>query len=408
MAKREPLWVWLHGTRVARLESTRPGQVRCTYTEEALDAWPANIPLLSCSLPLGTRRLEGKNYFSGLLPEGQHRQAMADEANLPTYDTFGLLARFGRDVAGALVVARDEPAARIGSVQPYTDAQLAADVAALPERPLALYDDSELSLPGLQDKLLLVRMSDGCWGRPVHGAPSTHILKVEDRRYPGLAEREAACLRVARAIGLTPVEVSVESIADLPCLITSRFDRTTTSAGEIARVHQEDSCQALDRDPRAHRDRGKYEEGGGPTLAQIAGVLDRYADDANAELVRLARTTTFTVIIGNADAHGKNVAVLHPTPESVALAPVYDTVPTVLWPNLRSTSAMSINGSFELDRVTIDDLVAEARRWQLDAKRARAGVVETAERLFEVARDHDLPDDVRARVAKRSRELLGG
>jgi len=57
---------------------------------------------------------------------------------------------------------------------------VAAAVDALPDTPLGVLDDSELSLAGMQDKLPLVRTDAGCgWGRPVGGYPSTHILKVD-------------------------------------------------------------------------------------------------------------------------------------------------------------------------------------------------------------------------------------
>src|SRR3954452_24623645 len=109
MAKRPPLGVWLYGRQVAELTSKQPGEVSCRYTEEALDNWPGSTPLLSCSLPLETRRLAAGHYFRGMLPEGQHLQAMATAAKVPTYDTFGMLERFGRDVAGAAVVAHSDP-----------------------------------------------------------------------------------------------------------------------------------------------------------------------------------------------------------------------------------------------------------------------------------------------------------
>ncbi|MEZ5261137.1 MAG: hypothetical protein R2755_05025 [Acidimicrobiales bacterium] len=35
----------------------------------------------------------------------------------------------------------------------------------------------------MQNKLLLIR-DGGAWFRPTGGRPSTHILKVEDRRFP--------------------------------------------------------------------------------------------------------------------------------------------------------------------------------------------------------------------------------
>jgi drug/metabolite transporter (DMT)-like permease len=57
----------------------------------------------------------------------------------------------------------------------------------------------------------------------------------------------------------------------------------------------------------------------------------------------LLERAVFTVVIGDADAHGKNVSLLHPTPGRISLAPLYDTVPTALWPSLRPTAAMLVN-----------------------------------------------------------------
>jgi serine/threonine-protein kinase HipA len=406
MATPEPLGVWLFGSRVAELTSTRPGEVRCRYTSEALDRWPLNTPILSCSLLLSTRVQRGDIYFSGLLPEGQHRQAMAAEARLPTYDTFGLLARFGRDVAGAATISADEPGDRPGDVVPYTPDTLRAEVAELPERPLGLHEDSELSIAGLQDKLLLVDLGDGHWGRPVHGLPSTHILKVEDRRYPGMAEMEAGCLQLARAIGLTTVEVRVETIADVPCLLVSRFDRQV-DGGAVQRVHQEDACQALARDPDANARRGKYQRAGGPSFREVAALLDRFADEPMAELTQLVRAMTFTVLIGNADAHGKNVALLHPDPTAVSLAPLYDTVPTALWPNLRREAAMAVGGRWVLQEITFDDVVAETRSWSMEAGHARETAIRTTTDLRErCSASGAVPPRLAELVGRRCDDLL--
>lgn len=384
MASRAPLHVWLYGTRVAVLTSTRPGHVGCQYTREALDRWDLNTAVLSCSLPLTSRKQSGAGtYFRGLLPEGVALQAMAARAAVPTYDTFGMLARFGRDVAGAAVISDSELPPRVGHLEPYDSASLDAEVAGIEQHPLALHDDSELSLAGLQNKLLLVRTDSG-WGRPAAGYPSTHILKVEDRRYPGLVTMEAAALDLARRIGLTTVEATVESFAGVDCLIVSRFDRASSPIGEppgIVRLHQEDSCQALGRDAESAGGKGKYESAGGPAFAEVAGLLDRFSAHPTGELRRLLAVATYTVAIGNADAHGKNLSLLHRTPGVVELAPLYDTVPTSLWPTLRREAAMSVNGQRSLDAVTGRDLVEEARRWRLDPAMSSAVVTETLEKL---------------------------
>ena len=409
MARREPLGVWINDVRVAELTSKHGWDLTCSYSPEALDRWPGNTPLLSCSLPLGARRLDASVFCAGLLPEGQHRQAMAAIAGVAVTDTHALLERFGRDVAGALVISVRAPDPRAGSVEVYLPGALEEEVASLPERPLGLHDDSELSIAGLQDKLLLVRMADGSWGRPVHGAPSTHILKVEDRRFPGMADAEAHCIDLARAVGLTDVDVELVEIADTSCMVVSRFDRAIRADGSVRRVHQEDACQALGRDPDAHRGRGKYQNADGPALREVAELLDRWARDPSAQLDRLVAAVTFTVAIGNADAHGKNLALLHTDAQHVELAPLYDTVPTVLWPRLRANAAMSVNGNWSLDDIRLDDIVAEAVTWRHDPARAIAVACDIAERLVDAASDRaviDTSSQLAQLVSERASRLL--
>ena len=407
MPKREPLFAWFHGIRVAELSSKRLGEVVCTYTPEALDTWPGNVPVLSCSLPLRARPFRAENFFAGVLPEGQHRQAMAAEAGVAANDTYALLARFGKDVAGAVVIAPEDPGERPGTVVPYTGVQLEEEVAELPNRPLGIHDDSELSIAGLQDKLLLVALENGGWGRPVHGYPSTHILKVEDRRFPRMTEFEDACLRLARQVGLTTVETVIEHIAGVPCLIVSRFDRTKEADGELVRIHQEDACQALDRDPQAARGHGKYEDSGGPALRELAGLLDRYAELPIEELVQLVRVVTFTVIIGNSDAHGKNLALVHPTPGRIRLAPLYDTVPTAMWSQLRSRAAMTVDRMQTMSQITLENIQAEANAWRLDARRALGAATSVVDEILAAAETLPLPEEVEDHVVARCKQLLG-
>ncbi|MFT4187230.1 MAG: HipA domain-containing protein [Aeromicrobium sp.] len=370
--RRPPLSAVLHGTVVAELTSSGPGQVTCRYTPEALAAYELNAPVLSCSLPLSRRpATEAGRFFRGLLPEGAALAAAAALAGVPTYDTFGLLSRFGRDVAGACVIGTDVGERVPGGVEHYSDDGLAEEVADLDERPLALHDDSELSLPGLQNKLLLVRTPTG-WARPVGGYPSSHILKVEDRRFAGLVSAEADALRLARRLGLTTVETEVHEMGGVDCLVVSRFDRTADNG----RMHQEDLCQAVGADIDKARGRGKYEQYGGPGFADAARLLRLHAIDPARELRQLLRTVVFTYVIGNGDAHGKNLALLHRTPGHVELAPLYDTVPTILWPRLPDRAAMSIGGVTRLSAVRRSDILAEAVTWGMPVDRAEAVIEE--------------------------------
>lgn len=404
------LEVWLHGLHVADLERRRRSdtRIRLRYRTEALDRWPANTPLVSCSLPLSERPADAVPFLRGLLPEGDALAALAAEARVSVIDTFELLARYGRDVAGALVIAEQAPdPARFG-LDPYDAHTLGDEVAGLERNPLGIHGDSELSLAGLQNKLLLVRTADG-WARPRRGYPSTHILKAEDRRHPGLARAEFECLTLAREVGLTPVESQLVELAGIPCLITERYDRVAAVAGPADRLHQEDLCQAVGIDGAGNRGRAKYERrgGGGPGFRRAATLLESYAADAPRELARLVSAIAFTIAIGNADAHAKNLSFLHDSPETIALAPLYDTVPTVLWPALTKESALAVNGRFPIDELTLEDLCAEAASWPFDRDAARAVATATLEQLRDAARALD-SEALGPVVAARCEELLGG
>jgi len=406
--KRRNLGVWLDGLLVARLTGNRPGVAQCTYTDEAFEHWAGNTPLLSCSLPLRSGRLNAWAFTTGLLPEGRHRQAMAAIAGVPSYDVLGLLERFGRDVAGAIILSAEDPPLRNPSVDPYTPDGLTEAVADLKNHPLGLYGDSELSIAGLADKMLLTQVGPGQYSRPRHGAPSTHILKVDDPVRKGLVRAEHACLQLARAAGLSAASSELLSIGDTECILVERFDRTQSRDGAVQRLHQEDACQASGVDPEINNRQGKYQEFGGPSLAGIARLLETWAAEPEAELMKLIDVVTFTVLIANADAHGKNLAFLHPVPGEICLAPLYDTVPTALWPKLRTRAAMRINRKYPLAETTLADVVAEAGTWPLNQADARARAVTTAERVHQVLREGRVNVDspVLARVAERTRAFL--
>jgi serine/threonine-protein kinase HipA len=394
--------VWLRDEHVAELESPRVGRVTCRYLPEVLERYGLGIPLLSCSLPVRSEKQAAWAFCAGLLPEGQHRQAMAELANVTTLAVLGMLRRFGRDVAGAVVLSEQDPPPRNGAVVPYTPDGLVEAVADLGAHPLGLQEDSELSIAGLQDKMLLVRISPGEWGRPAHGFPSTHILKVDDRVRQGLVRAEHACLTLARLAGLSAADSELTRIGSAECIVVTRFDRHAVNDG-VARIHQEDACQALGVDPEDNQRQAKYEQYGGPGLRQIARLLDAYATDPERALLDLLEQALFTVAIGNADAHGKNIALLHETPGHVRLAPLYDTVPTAHWPRLRTRAAMSVNGVQELADVTLDDLADEAASWPMHRAAARSRVSEVAQGLHDVLERGLVDVDTPALVTIRHR-----
>jgi len=354
----------MYGTKVAQIEQHRGNALRLRHTNEALERWPINTPLISCSLPVARTWAPASTFLRGLLPEGRHLQAAAAAANVTTADTYGLLARYGRDVAGAIVITRhdEEPDDERWAHEPYSDTALENAIGNLNSDNPIVHDDSELSLPGLQNKLLLVSDPDGDWARPVGGMPSTHILKIEDPRYPGLIEAEVAATQLAQLLGLTSTNPVMKTVNSVPCIIVERFDRIEVD-GTVMRLHQEDACQALGINHEAAHGRGKYQDAGGPSFAQIAGLLDQQASDPAVQIALLAKYMAFTCVIGNADAHGKNIGLLHDDTGSTELAPIYDAVPTMLWSALRSAPAMTVAAASTLSEVTRIHLDAEISTW---------------------------------------------
>lgn len=384
------LAVWLYGTLAAQIEQRRGHDLRLRHTKAAIERWPINTSLISCSLPVATRWAPASNFLRGLLPEGQHLQVAASAAKVTTADTYGLLARYGRDVAGAMIITRHDetPDPSRWGIDPYNDESLAATIDNLASDNPIVPDDSELSIAGLQKKILLVRDGEG-WARPTGGRPSTHILKIDDSRHPGLIEAEHAACVLAQDIGLHNANPLLETINEQHCLIVERYDRTINHDGTIERIHQEDACQALGINHEGHHGRGKYQSAGGPSYRQVAELLYDHAEDPEVDISLLARYMTYTRVIGNADAHGKNVAFLHSDDGRTTLAPIYDTVPTVLWPKLRSQPAMTIGTARTLTDVSHDDLVAEAEQWPGSSSAKRSAIETTLETIGSANVDHE-------------------
>jgi hypothetical protein len=67
---------------------------------------------------------------------------------------------------------------------------------------------------------------------------------------------------------------------------------------------------------------------------------------------------------------------------------------------------MSVGGRYALDAITFADLVAEARSWRHDPKRAGRVVTETAAAMLDAAREPDSDSAVASHVAERTERLL--
>jgi serine/threonine-protein kinase HipA len=374
----DELSVWLYGARVAVIGRERD-RLRLTYSEEALTTYPLGTPLLSLSLPVSSRRYTHgvvRPFLDGLLPEGTSRRAIAYDLHVNASDTYGLIRLLGRDCAGAMVIQPSgdlaPPLASTTTAEPLSTEDINELVRNLKSAPLGVGGRVRISLAGVQDKLVLTRMRDGNWGRPVDATPSTHILKPEIAAFPDTVQNEAFCMRVAKHLGLNVASVDTTQIGGRALLVVERYDRVIGADGTVRRIHQEDFCQATGVAPEQ-----KYQEDGGPSLSRIAGILRDLGPPGSLE--RLLEAVTLNVLIGNGDAHGKNFSLLHADHGALTLAPLYDLMCTLYYGDDRL--AMYIDTVHQTNQVTAARIVNEATQWGMSQKRATDVVVELLKKV---------------------------
>jgi len=377
------LAVELYGTRVGYIAGRDSRTVDFVPRPEAIDVFGANSRVLSVAVPLvsaparqhASRR---RNWFEELLPEGDQLDFMLAQRGLRRGDTLGFLARYGRDIAGAVQIwdVDDPTEPRTPSLEPVDDAgirRLLEDPLGSPLANDAVYGKS--SLAGVQPKIVLARV-EGQWGRVLGGYPSTHILKPQIEATPTVIYDEEYGSRIARRLGLLDFATDVVSFDGLPALVIERFDRQ-----DGQRVHQEDFSQALGAGGNQ-----KYQElGGVVSLTRVADLLNRTA--RTRDLRTLARMVVAGVAIGNLDMHSKNIGLLHPQSGSIDLAPAYDFVPAVHQGALDGRLALAVNRKYVHRTITLADLVAEISGWGV--RRAESLVEETLEEIRSAVDDEE-------------------
>lgn len=278
-------------------------------------------------------------WLMNLLPEGEPLRAMTRALGVARDDILGLIAELGRDLAGALTVG----APRGGEAPGYVPLAMASDleriIEELPAKPFLVGEEGvSMSLAGAQEKLPLAQ-ADGVLAVPVHGAPSTVILKPDNPRLAGSVQNEALCMVLARRCGLPAAPVTTGVAGARSYLLVERYDRAVTD-GQVVRLHQEDFCQALGRPPAA-----KYEHNRsgvkGPSLTEMFALVREHM--TAREINRLLDAVIFNIAIGNVDSHAKNYSILL-GPGRPTLAPLYDLMSGLAWANITQNHAQDVGG----------------------------------------------------------------
>jgi serine/threonine-protein kinase HipA len=375
-----------------------------TYSQtwrESPNAYP-----LSLSMPLGSAthghaRIEA--FLWGLLPDNDRvLQNWGKRFQVSPKNVFRLITHVGEDCAGAVQFVTPErlekliaePAAR--EVQWLTEDDVAERLRTLRADHSAwrvASDTGQFSLAGAQPKTALL-FERRRWGVPSGRIPTTHILKPPTGEWDGHAENEHFSLQLARALGLIVPNSNVLRFQDEIAIVVERYDRAR-AGNRWARIHQEDTCQAIGLHPTR-----KYESDGGPGVRRIVELLREQSSSPDEDVQSFLDAIAFNWLIAGTDAHAKNYSLLLGQNGAVRLAPLYDLASILPYPTVDMSKvklAMKIGGEYGLRNIGL-------RHWQKLAAELRLDQVRLIDRIRAIALA--LPDQVTSIQEQIEREGL--
>jgi serine/threonine-protein kinase HipA len=405
--------VYLHNDLAGHLIQNPGGQMVFEYVETWLNKPGATA--LSQSLPLRQKRFnrnECRGFFAGILPEESKREIIARNLGISARNDYAMLEQIGGECAGAVtfVPAGQPLPERNYSYRKLSTEEPAGILRELPRHPLLAGEDGiRLSLAGAQDKIA-VRIEGADIYLPLGGAPSTHILKPAVERFEGVVFNEALCLKLASAAGLPTATVEIRHDEGIDYLLVERYDRVHRESSDksvVERLHQEDFCQA-----QGIVSEMKYQKEGGPSLKQCFALLREVSGTPVVDLARLLDAVIFNYLIGNNDAHGKNFSLLYhgigTNDPEIRLAPLYDLVSTIYYPELSRNMAMKIGGEYSSEKVmpkNFEKLAEEARLGKpLVSSRVRELADKVIATLPQVEIAHPVAEKVAALIRQRSQD----
>jgi serine/threonine-protein kinase HipA len=411
------LLVMIEGSLMGRVHADKAGGLSLDYEASWRESPQGHS--LSVSMPLAQIPYLQKpvlSYLWNLLPEDPNvLQRWGQQYHVSAANPFRLLANVGADVPGA---AQFIPPERLQEIQsahrPTIDwmtvdelaerlRQLRADIAAV-RRP---GDIGKMSLPGAQAKTAYYwDKQTNRWGVPGGRTPTTHIIKPCVPGFDGLVENEHLCQDIAGRLGM-PAANSYVLALDQTYIVVERYDRLPAAGGSsfVQRIHQEDMCQALGLMPGK-----KYQEDGGPGIAQIVALIRRVSSDPDVDVDRFLQANMFNWLIGGTDAHAKNYSLLSAGDE-IRLAPLYDLSSQLPYPELiEQRVAMKIGDHYDIWRIGIADWRKLARACTIAEERVLTMLTDMAKALpdeISAAREQALTEGLSERiVAPLAQQLI--
>ena len=330
--------VYLHDKKIGILTEDENTQVSFKYEPDVKSPLSVRMPIRAEEYP----HVFAFPFFENLTPEGEPLERIANKFRVSETNPFSILEKIGGDCAGAVALYNTEIPARVNEpLKKITKKVMARLIDELPENPLltGIKNPPRLSLAGAQSKFAVYADGTNYYSSNDY-YPSTQIIKIGSNRYKNLLYNELFCMKLAYSIGLpVPANVCLKETEGKAYLDISRYDRRKTSNG-VERIHQEDFCQAL-----GYPSFKKYQADGGPRMRDCYFAVIQYSKNKTADAFFLLQWMGFNYLIGNADAHAKNISFLHKG-SHVVLAPFYDLLSTEVYSEKITSRkiAMLING----------------------------------------------------------------
>jgi len=378
--------VYLFGIKTGVLTENEQSRLSFQYKPDAPAPLSVRMPIREEEYPHDYAH----PFFENLTPEGRPLEIIADRMRISEYNPFSILDKIGGDCAGAIALYEGEIPYRLYEpLREIKESEMARIIDALPENPLLTGMDNppRLSLAGAQFKFAVY--GGNRYFCPNEDYPSTTIIKIENKIYKQLLHNELFCMMLGHSLGLNIPEVKLCEAEGRLFLNIARYDREPEPTDpdrmtKYARIHQEDFCQAL-----GHPSGKKYQGDGGPSLRNCYQAITQYSSSKVMDALSFLQWTVFNYLIGNADAHAKNLSFLHRNGR-ITLAPFYDLLSTEAYPAKISSRriAMLINGKDQYEKITRKDFLALYEQLDLNPvqtmkniARFRAKAAEKADKL---------------------------
>lgn len=281
-----------------------------TYNTEATDFVASAIPL--SKEPVITRGLFNIHpFFAGLLPEGITAEIIINAYRIPEDDLFAQLQATAMNAVGDITIhTQNSPPQHIKL-----------------ENLNNLPREAFTAIPGMQKKISL---GEFVRRKNVHLGKQEYIVKFPHPLFPNICQLEQAMTEIAHIAKVNSHRTKLIE----GNIYLQRFDRKyNVNKKSMDKIHVEDSLQIANKYPRS-----KYS-------MEFIEILNEFMRLTQSPVVILQSLEQFifNYIIGNGDFHAKNISLLFDRKSRIwTLAPAYDIVSTLAYPDLQGYKRMAI------------------------------------------------------------------